>query len=54
MILQPNYVDFSKLKNNEAEWIKLRQVLNHSRKQMTRQIESGKPPLFGYPTVLYD
>jgi hypothetical protein len=40
------------LKNNEAEWVKLRMLLNKARLEMSDKIDKGEVPLFGFPPVL--
>ena len=47
-------VNFSKLKNNDSEWTKLREVLTTNNKQLESCILKGSQPLFGYPNVLFD
>lgn len=47
-------IDFTKLQNDEEQWVRLRKILNVNNREMNDHVAKGTAPLFGYPTVLYE
>lgn len=53
-LLEHNYgIDFTKIKTNEEEMSRLRKMLVQWQKELTRYIDEGSAPIFGYPPICY-